>query len=57
MRVDDAKVKAVMEWPTQKIIDKVWSFLKLAAFYKWFIRNFNIVVAPMAECKKKWKFT
>lgn len=34
MRLNDTKGKAVKEWPIQKTIDKVMSFLGLVAFYR-----------------------
>jgi len=51
-KFDDSKVKAIQTRPIPKSTHDVQSFHGLASFYKQFIKNFSIIMAPMIEVIK-----
>ena len=55
--VDPEKVRAVMDWERPKLIFEMCSFLGLTGYYRRFIKDFSLLVAPMTKLtRKKVKF-
>ena len=47
LRIDPAKIEAIVKWPTPKSITKVRSFLGAAQYWRKFISNFSSIAALM----------
>ena len=53
IEMDEAKVKAIQEWPISKSIIDVRSFYGLASFYRRFVKDFSTIASPLTEIVKK----
>ena len=52
LKMDPAKIKTIMEWPTPRTIKEVLSFLGFANFYRRFIEKFSKLALPLTELTK-----
>jgi len=60
IKMEEEKVKGVLEWPTLKCVKDVQKFLGLANYYRRFIKEFASVARPlhdMVKKDKKWDWT
>ena len=60
IKMEEEKIKGVLDWPTLKCIKNVQKFLGLANYYRWFIEGFATVARPlhdMVKKDKKWEWT
>ena len=53
IKMDQEKVRAILEWPEPKTVKGVWSFLRLANFYWRFIKDYTKVTRPLYDLIKK----
>ena len=55
IKMEEEKVKGVMEWLTPKCIKDVQKFLGLANYYRRFIEGFALIARPLHDMVKKDK--
>ena len=53
IKMNQEKVKAILEWPEPKMVKGVRSFLGLANFYQRFIKDYVKVARPLHDLTKK----
>jgi len=53
VRMDPMKVESVTAWPTPRSPHDIRMFLRLANFYRRFIKDFSQLVAPLTRLLKK----
>jgi len=53
LKMDDHKVKAIVDWEPPKSVLALISFLGLASYYHKFIKNFAKIAAPLTNFLKK----
>ena len=60
IKMEEEKVKDVVEWPTPKCVKDVQKFLGLANYYRWFIEGFASIARLLHDIvkkDKKWEWT
>ena len=60
IKMEEGKVKGVLEWPMPKSVKDVQKFLGLANYYRQFIEGFTTVARPLHDLvkkDKKWEWT
>ena len=53
IKMEEEKVKDILDWPTPKGIKDIQKFLGLANYYCWFIKDFTVIARPLHNMVKK----
>ena len=53
IKVDPAKIKAVVDWSSPRNVAEVRSFLGLAGYYRRFVQDFSKIARPMSSLLQK----
>jgi hypothetical protein len=56
LQVHQEKIKAIMEWPTPKILTELRGFLGICTYYGKFVKGFSQLCAPLTDLTKKGAF-
>ena len=60
IKMEEEKVKGILEWPTPKYVKDIQKFLELANYYCQFIEGFTSIARPLHDMvmkDKKWDWT
>ena len=53
MKIEKEKVKTVLDWPVSKLVKDISKFLKLANYYRRFVKDFAKIVELLYKLTKK----
>jgi hypothetical protein len=53
LKMDDCKVKVILDWEPPRSVPALKSFLRVASYYRKFIKNFVKIVTPLTNLLKK----
>ena len=53
IRVDPAKIEAVVNWKPPRSVTEVRSFLGLVGYYRRIVKGFSIITSPLTKLFRK----
>ena len=51
--VNSKKIEVVQNWPRPTSMTEIHSFLGLTGYYRWFVKDFSKMVAPLTRLTQK----
>ena len=54
IRVDLAKIEAIVSWKLPQNVTEVRSFLGLAGYYRRFVKGFSVIASILTKLLRKW---
>ena len=57
VKVDPSKIKSIKEWKIPTSIKHLRGFLRLAGYYRKFVKNYGRIVAPLTTLLKRDAFS
>ena len=60
IKMEEEKMREVLDWPTSKGVKDIQKFLGIANYYQWFIKDFMSIVRLLHDLVKKdqkWAWT
>ena len=49
IRVDPAKIEAIVNWKRPRNVTEMRSFLGLAGYYRWFVKGFSVIASTLTK--------
>ena len=53
IKIEEEKVKAVLDWPVSKSVKDVQKFLELTDYYRQFVKDFARITRPLHKMMRK----
>ena len=53
IKVDTAKIEAIVSWKPPRNVIEVRSFLGLARYYRWLVKGFSVIASPLTKLLRK----
>ena len=54
IRVDPAKIEAIVNWKPPRNVIEVKSFLGLVGYYRRFVKGFSVIASSLTKLLRKW---